>query len=193
MAWLFRERELEAYRYSHRSTGYVPAYEDRRSRRSRPPVWDDPRRASYTTTYGTYIYPPGGSACGYGPPTPAADRASACSCSCGGRRKSPWTCRRTSLSTDASPAASRTVIDVVDRTGGPLSLRHGGQFPVSLSKHATVDDIISMLAPDRRRHKVVVKWRDGEYEDLDEMIQVDEIRRYATRLDVRERKRVRWV
>ncbi|POR35270.1 Uncharacterized protein TPAR_04550 [Tolypocladium paradoxum] len=208
MTWSLREREMESSRYSHRSYGYVPVYEDRCSRRRRrSSACDDPRRFSYTTTYGTYIYPFPETILGRGtsdladgaskycPQTSEGDSTPPCSCGCGGRRKSSWTyrpARRASFRADDSSTKSRTVIDVVDRTGGPLSLRHGAQFPVSLSPHATADDIISMLAPDRRRHKVVVKWRDGDYEDLDEMIQIDEIRRYAKRLDVKERKRVRW-
>ncbi|PNY23825.1 Uncharacterized protein TCAP_06232 [Tolypocladium capitatum] len=196
MSWRLREGELESYRYSHRSYGYATAYEDGSRRRSRPYVRHVPRRSSYATTYGTYIYPPADSARKHCPQTPEADRTPPCSCGGGDRHKSRWTCRpvpREFFSADDGSTKSRTVIDVVDRTGGPLSLRHGGKFPVSLSPHATVDDIISMLAPDRRRHKILVKWRDGNYEDLDEMIQVDEIRRYATGLEVKERKRVRWV
>lgn len=197
-AWPLRERASESYRYSHWSYEYVLAYEDRYSRRHRrSSVCDDSRRPSYTTTYGTYIYPPADSACRYCPQTRDGDRTPPCSCSCGcgGRHKSPWIyrpARRASVSDADGSTKSRTVIDVVDRTSGPLSLRHGGKYPVSLAPHATVDDIISMLAPDRRRHKVVVKWRDGDYEDLDEMVPMKEIRRYAKRLDVKERKHVRW-
>ncbi|ODA78083.1 hypothetical protein RJ55_06686 [Drechmeria coniospora] len=59
-----------------------------------------------------------------------------------------------------------TVVDVVDQTKGPLTLRHGQHFTVTISASATAEDLTEMLAPDKDKQKIVVRWRNGSTLDL---------------------------
>lgn len=126
------------------------------------------------------------------PPRPACSDGAACRCYCYGP-PAPAPRPATPPSPGADGSWARAAVDVVDRTNGPLSQRYGERFVVSLTPHALAQDIIELLAPDRRRYKVAVRWWDGVSEELDAMVQVDEIRRFAKQLEIKERKRVRWV
>ncbi|KAM4060726.1 hypothetical protein HRG_001733 [Hirsutella rhossiliensis] len=93
---------------------------------------------------------------------------------------------------EKKPEETRINIDVEDRTGGPMAQRHGSIFPISIAPKATIDDIISMLTPDRSRHKVMVKWDDGICDDLESVTKMDDIRYYVRKLIIKKRKQVRY-
>ncbi|KAK7413938.1 hypothetical protein QQX98_007207 [Neonectria punicea] len=85
------------------------------------------------------------------------------------------------------------VMDVVDRShGSSLRRQYGDRYPVTLSSTASVASVLAFLAPDERRAKVLVHWNDGEREPLDDKVPLDEVRRFAKYLEVKERKRVHW-
>ncbi|KAJ6439437.1 serine peptidase [Purpureocillium lavendulum] len=213
MPWRLRKKETETYRYSR--SGRDPLYEHPYRGARRPFPYRGDEYPSYTNTYeyGTYIYPACDKAhyCNCACCPRRGRRASdlarlecdrdRCPCNC--YRRSTWDYRQMGPGSSPSRVANlrecdggasrgRTVIDVVNRSNGSTSPRHADRFVVSIEPHAAVDDIVALLAPDQRRHKVVVRWRDGDAEDLDSMIPVDEICRYARRLDVKDRKHVRW-
>lgn len=208
MVWKLRRKETETYRYAR--FGRDPLFKHL-YRRRRSPACDDYRCPSCTRPHGTYYYPTCDQAhycrCACCPrrgsrafDLPGLDcDPDRCPCNC--YRRSTWNYRPTgsgpftsgtAYARDGNASRGRAVLDVVDETGGPLSLRHGDWFAVSIESCAVVDDIIAMLAPDQRIHKVVVRWRDGDVEDLDDLIPMDEIRRFAKRLEVKNRKSVRW-
>lgn len=144
-------------------------------------------------TYGTYFYPAKTDRC-------YRNKDSAnCSCDCCPHDcKSPPQDRRGSKASGYESGSSksrktkRERIDAVDKTDGPLRRRHGKKFPVSISRDATVRDILDMLAPDGRRHKVMILWDDGERELLHERIPMREIRKYATLFEIKDNKHVHW-
>lgn len=86
----------------------------------------------------------------------------------------------------------RIVIDVVDRTNGPMAQLHGHKFPISIKPKATIADIIAMLTPDSHRHKVVVLWDDGFVDDLETACKVEDLKYYARKLCIVKRKQVRY-
>jgi hypothetical protein len=61
-----------------------------------------------------------------------------------------------------------------------------------LSTTASVASVLSFLAPDQRRAKVVVHWKDGDRETLNNKVPMEEIRRCAEYLQVKDKKRVHW-
>ncbi|KAH7153339.1 hypothetical protein EDB81DRAFT_592402, partial [Dactylonectria macrodidyma] len=84
------------------------------------------------------------------------------------------------------------VIDVVDNSRGSLRCKHGNRYPIVLSSTSSIASILSFLAPDRRRTKVVVHWNDGDREPLDDRVPLEEVRRCAKHLEVKESKQVHW-
>ncbi|KAH7133097.1 hypothetical protein B0J13DRAFT_93225 [Dactylonectria estremocensis] len=89
-------------------------------------------------------------------------------------------------------ADHKFVIDVVDNSRGPLRCEHGSRYPIVLSSTSSIASILSFLAPDRRRTKVVVHWNDGEQERLNDKVPIDEVRHFAKHLEVKESKWVHW-
>ncbi|KAF4589837.1 hypothetical protein GQ602_003726 [Ophiocordyceps camponoti-floridani] len=87
----------------------------------------------------------------------------------------------------------RFTFEVYDRTDGPIYRQHGECCILSLSIRSSIDDIIRFLAPDRCRQKVMVRWCDGNVEELDDRIPISEVRRFARRFYVKERKRARFL
>lgn len=86
-----------------------------------------------------------------------------------------------------------TEIEVIDQTrGAPISL-HGEHYVVSIDSNTAVDDIIKLLAPDQKRHKILVRWGDGATEELDSLVPVNDICIFAKQLCIKRRKRVRWL
>ncbi|KAF4462314.1 hypothetical protein FALBO_10877 [Fusarium albosuccineum] len=86
----------------------------------------------------------------------------------------------------------RYVINVVDRSNGPLRHEYGRRYPISISPDSTCAAIASFLAPDKRRAKVIVHWKDGQTESLDNEVPMKEVMRDADHLEVKDRKRVHW-
>lgn len=87
------------------------------------------------------------------------------------------------------------VINVVDHTDSSLSRKYGRDFPITLSTSASsVSSILSFLAPDKRRAKIVVHWTDGEVETLGDQVPLKELKKYGRYLEVRKekKKRVHW-
>lgn len=87
------------------------------------------------------------------------------------------------------------VINVVDRTARQhLRAQYGRHFPLAISPHTmNARDICLFLAPDQRRERVVVRWRGGELEPLDDLVPIHDLGLEGTRLEVRTRKHVRWM
>lgn len=92
------------------------------------------------------------------------------------------------------PHHSSIIVDVVDRTASQrLRARYGKRFPLSISTGTTTArDVSLFLAPDQRRERVVVKWRDGEVEALDDLVPITDLGSQGVRLEVRARKNVHW-
>ncbi|PFH57593.1 hypothetical protein XA68_14800 [Ophiocordyceps unilateralis] len=86
----------------------------------------------------------------------------------------------------------RFTFEVYDRTDGPIYRQHGAHCVLSLSSRSSIDDILRFLAPDQHRQKVMVRWCDGDVEELDDRIPFSEIRRYARKFYIKERKRARF-
>lgn len=85
------------------------------------------------------------------------------------------------------PEEPKILVDVEDRTDGPLARRHGRLYTAAIAPKATVNDIISTLTPDRHRHKILVKWLDGYNEELESVTMIEELRHYAWRLVITTR------
>ena len=88
----------------------------------------------------------------------------------------------------------RIIVDVVDRTlSQDLRAQYGRCFPLAISlRTTTVQDVSRFLAPDSRREHVVVRWKNGEVEPLDNLVPLSDLQSQETRLEVRTRKRVHW-
>lgn len=86
------------------------------------------------------------------------------------------------------------IVGVADRTmERHLRARYGRLFPLAISpRNTTARDICLFLAPDQRRERVLVRWRDGELEPLDDLVPIEDLREEGTRLEVRTRKNVHW-
>ncbi|KAH8179066.1 hypothetical protein LIA77_00585 [Sarocladium implicatum] len=86
------------------------------------------------------------------------------------------------------------IVDVVDRTSSQaLSARYGRRFPLSIFPDTTTArDVSLFLAPNSRCERVVVRWRDGEVEPLDDLVPLIDLEALGARLEVRTRKRVHW-
>ncbi|KAH6889456.1 hypothetical protein B0T10DRAFT_52595 [Thelonectria olida] len=84
------------------------------------------------------------------------------------------------------------IIDVVDSSNGTLRHQHGTKYPLALSTTASVASVLSFLAPKKRRAKVIVHWKDGDTEILDDLVSMKEVRRSAKYLQVKDKKRVHW-
>lgn len=89
-------------------------------------------------------------------------------------------------------AADCIVLHVEDNSSLGSQSGHERSYPIYIQANASLDDVVSFLAPDRRRSKVFVHWADGEVEPLDELVPIEDLERYAERLEVRDRKQVRW-
>lgn len=88
---------------------------------------------------------------------------------------------------------THTEIEVIDQTrGAPISL-YGEHYVVSVDSSTAVDDIIKLLAPNQKRHKILVRWGDGVTEELDRLVPVNDICIFAKQLCIKRRKRVRWL
>lgn len=127
-----------------------------------------------------------------------AKAAAACAChhkcACGQLLACQPAAKATGADKKADEAKDRILIDVVDRTDGPLARRHGSRYPVSIAPKATVQDIVAMLAPDRRLYRIEVRWNEWDWDDLESLTSLDDLRRYPARLYIKERKprRVRF-
>ncbi|KIL86549.1 hypothetical protein FAVG1_10379 [Fusarium avenaceum] len=86
----------------------------------------------------------------------------------------------------------RYLIQVKDKSTGPLNRENGPSYPISLNPRTSCDRIASFLAPDKRHAKVIVHWDDGRMENLGKQIPMDELIQYAEYLEVKEVKRVHW-
>ncbi|RFU81996.1 hypothetical protein TARUN_178 [Trichoderma arundinaceum] len=100
-------------------------------------------------------------------------------------------CRCIGCPRPALPPPAHFTIPVVDCSTGRNRTRNGETYTVRIAPEAIADDIISLLAPDRRRKKVIVRWKDGYSEKLDELITMDELRRKGKHLVVEDRDRER--
>ncbi|RDA94577.1 hypothetical protein CP533_2457 [Ophiocordyceps camponoti-saundersi (nom. inval.)] len=87
----------------------------------------------------------------------------------------------------------RFTVGVYDRTYGPIYRQFGSCCNLSLSLRTRIDDILRFLAPDPYRQRVLVHWTDGNLEELDHRIPLSEIRRFAERFSIKEKKRVRFL
>lgn len=160
----------------------------------------------YSPTYGTYVWEPRRSKdpsdcpCTCCPHSYAGARRAA-----GSRRNSSYEAHPYSSSYhsyDPAPSRSKsqsrkktqgpTHILVENKTDGSLRQRYGSQFPIGITRDMTAKAILSFLAPDRHRYKVVVHWDDNTKEDLEDWISVSELRQYASHLEVKKKKRVRF-
>ncbi|RSL47869.1 hypothetical protein CEP54_013186 [Fusarium duplospermum] len=86
----------------------------------------------------------------------------------------------------------RYLVDVVDKSSGPLSREYGRFYPVSLYQHSTSASVEAFLVPDRRRAKVLVHWINGQTERLRSGIPMQELLRHADYLEVKDKKQVHW-
>jgi hypothetical protein len=92
----------------------------------------------------------------------------------------------------AAPPQENFTIPVIDCSSGQNWVRNGESYDIAISPDAIVDDIISLLVPDRhdrRNKRVIVRWRDGTLEKLDNSIPVDELKRKGKRLVVEDKVR----
>lgn len=201
-------------RHSHRSSNRHPAQNRRshhvRSGTGRRPSDRHEEPASradrgYLPTHGSYYWhetsqrAPGDCTCTCCPHSYAgARRASAPD---GEYRYEPAPRHRDSSRRNshagAPPAPRRspprpTSVLVENKTHGTLRRQHGEAFRLAIPHDMTTKDILSFLAPDSRRYRVVVHWDDFTTETLRESIGVAEIRQYTAYLEVKERKRVHW-
>ncbi|KFH48452.1 hypothetical protein ACRE_006220 [Hapsidospora chrysogenum ATCC 11550] len=85
-----------------------------------------------------------------------------------------------------------THILVENHTDGSLRRRYGSRFPLAITKDTTTNSILSFLAPDPLRYKVVVYWNDNTKETLEEWISTTELRQHASHLEVKKKKRVHF-
>lgn len=110
-----------------------------------------------------------------------------------GRRKS-YTPNPSRTQDTRHQADDRFQMQVVDDTQSSNRRKYGRNYPIALSNTVSVGSILSFLAPDKRRAKVVVHWSDGEVEPLGEQVPIKELRKYGKYLEVRVRpkKRVHW-
>lgn len=161
----------------------------------------------YAPTYGTYVWETRSS----------KKDPSDCSCSCcphsyTGARRAGASRRNSSYEVypqsstyySYDPESSRpktrgekkpqspTHILVENKTDGSLRRQHGSWFPLRITRDMTTRSILSFLAPDRHRCKVVVHWDDGTQETLEDWISTSELRRYASHLEVKKKKQVRF-
>ncbi|CAM1510536.1 Fc.00g008710.m01.CDS01 [Cosmosporella sp. VM-42] len=83
-------------------------------------------------------------------------------------------------------------MDVVDNTDSSLARQYGRKYPITLSETASINSVVSFLAPDKRRVKVVVRWKDGEVEPLDDQVPIKELKKYGKYIEVKEKKKVRF-
>ncbi|KAF7558459.1 hypothetical protein G7046_g5703 [Stylonectria norvegica] len=93
---------------------------------------------------------------------------------------------------DRRAPKGRTVIDVVDRSSSSLQREYGSRYPISLANTASIRSIVSFLAPNKHRAKVIVHWDDGYKEPLDDEVPLAELKKYGKYLEVKENKRVHW-
>lgn len=109
-----------------------------------------------------------------------------------GRRKSYTPSSRTQ--DRRHQADDQFLLQVVDFTQSSNRRKYGHSYPITLSKTASINSIVTFLAPDKRRARVVVHWSDGEVEPLGEQVPINELRKYGNYLEVREKpkKRVHW-
>ncbi|KJZ73085.1 hypothetical protein HIM_07469 [Hirsutella minnesotensis 3608] len=126
-------------------------------------------------------------------PAPAPSQPAPCSCTAHkpADEKKPEEKKTEEKKPEPAQDKDYLYIHVRDRTGSPLADRHGDRYEIAIAPKATADDIISLLVPDRKSHKVRVLWRDGELEDLDDLVEFDDIRRFAKRLYIDKRIKVR--
>lgn len=188
-------READEYRPSRRWFPFSDTHGDYRRTPSEPvDSWRHRRPSSPSlATYGTYIYPARERCLGR-----SEDYSVDCPCNCcpHSSRCSRDPTRRYSSERSSyrrSASQDRFSIDVVCKRSGLLRDRHGHSFSISIAATATVDDIIDMLTPDGGPCKIVVHWSDGEYQELDEFVSVASVRRHASYLEVKGRKRVHWL
>ncbi|KAL7794210.1 hypothetical protein V8C37DRAFT_376880 [Trichoderma ceciliae] len=100
-------------------------------------------------------------------------------------------CRCIGCPRPALPLPAHFTIPVVDCSAGRNRVRNGETYTITVAPEAIVDDIISLLAPDRRRKKVIVRWKDGYSEKLDGLITLEELKRKGKHLVVEDRDRDR--
>jgi hypothetical protein len=81
---------------------------------------------------------------------------------------------------------------VENNTDGSLRRRYGSRFPLGIANDTTTKSLLSFLAPDPRRYKVVVYWNDNTKETLEEWISTTELRQHASHLEVKKKKRVHF-
>jgi hypothetical protein len=87
---------------------------------------------------------------------------------------------------------SAAIINVHDRSNGPLWSRYGDVFPLSIPADRSVQDVLHTLAPSGSGAKVTVYWDDGSHRKLDEGTTMRELRKHAARLEITKPKRVHW-
>lgn len=87
---------------------------------------------------------------------------------------------------------SATIINVHDRSNGPLWSRYGDVFPLSIPADRTIQDVLHTLVPSGSGSKVTVYWDDGGHRKLDEGTTMRELRKHAARLEITKKKRVHW-
>lgn len=100
-------------------------------------------------------------------------------------------CRCMGYPRPAPPPPAQFTIPVVDCSTGRNRSRNGETYTITIAPEAILDDIISLLAPDRRRKKVIVRWKDGSSEKLDDLITLGEVKRNAKHLVVEDRDKER--
>ncbi|KAM0251705.1 hypothetical protein ACHAQJ_008026 [Trichoderma viride] len=101
-------------------------------------------------------------------------------------------CRSMACPRLAPPPPENFIMPVIDCSSGQNWVRNGESYDIAISPDAIVDDIISLLVPDRhdrRNKRVIVRWTDGTLEKLDSSIPVDELKRKGKRLVVEDKVR----
>lgn len=212
-----KRRDADYHLGSTRATS-VDRIQDRRKRESRAfdcctslrrssvkAQRDEPGTRRGDTTYGTYIYPTPKQ--GAGSPWRESLDPTACNCKCCPHYCSQRWCQgRRDGDEPSGPSRrvqstrypERLSIDVVDRTqDGWLRRRHGPCFSVSLSSRSSTQKLLDFIVgaeteTRRRACKVVVRWKDGAREPLDDLVPLEEVAQDARQIEVKDDKRVHW-
>ena len=208
MSFPFRSRDRYSSEYDQGKDYYRSSRSNRSSRR--PFDCCEPAHRyqyDYAPTYGTYVWDtrsskkdPSNCPCTCCPHSYAGARRAA-----GSRRNSsyeayPYYSSYYSYDPKLSMPKARggkqsqkpTHILVENKTDGSLRRRHGSRFTLGITHDSTTKSILSLLASDRHRYKVVVHWDDNTHEPLEEWISASELRQYASYLEVKKNKHVRF-